>query len=288
MVWVADDLAAWLVEQLADAGRRRLADFVLGDEFERALEQAATAAVRATANELSPGDADRAEHLAMVISERFGTPVPDVPTGRMTVLETLRTGIAQQVAVLEDPELTETGMSSAEVAGVEAGVLAPVLTRHLLTRIVTRGARGGPLFPLAAQLNADVARFQAEQTQDMIRQLGSGLMAAITRIGQPAELAADSAAAASRDERDRYLSRLRAAALRGSMEDRTRESELRHRYQAVRVFPRIQTMPGEPTRYFVVVKNASDLPVYNVFPAMHYRLSNSRGTHAFPESLSKR
>jgi hypothetical protein len=147
MMWVADDLAAWLVEQLADAGRRRLADLVLGDDFDRALRQAATTAVEATAGELSPGDEDRAECLAMIISEVFAAPASDAQGGRATVLDTLQTGIAAQVAVLEDRELTGTGQSSADVAGVPAGVLAPLLTRHLLAGIVSRGARGGAAVP---------------------------------------------------------------------------------------------------------------------------------------------
>ncbi len=43
--FVADDLAAWLVSLVADAGRKRLTSWLLGDEQERALRQAATAAV---------------------------------------------------------------------------------------------------------------------------------------------------------------------------------------------------------------------------------------------------
>ena len=46
MVFVADDLAAWLVGLLADAGRRRLIVWVLGTDQERALRQAATAAIQ--------------------------------------------------------------------------------------------------------------------------------------------------------------------------------------------------------------------------------------------------
>ena len=208
MAWVADDLAGWLVERLADAGRRRLADLVLGDDFERALRQAATAAVHATADELSPSDEDRAERLAMVISEVFAAPAPGTQGGRATVLDTLRAGVAAQVAVLEDRELTGTGQSSADVAGIQTGALAPLLTRHLLAGIVSWGARGGPLFPLAVQLNADVARLQGQQTHDLVRQLGTELLEAITRIGPPPDPAADSDDAAFAAERERYLARL--------------------------------------------------------------------------------
>jgi len=51
MVFLADDLGAWLVGLLADAGRRKLTDLLLGDELDRALRQAATAAVQVN----SPG-----------------------------------------------------------------------------------------------------------------------------------------------------------------------------------------------------------------------------------------
>jgi NACHT domain len=207
MVWVADDMAAWLVEQLADAGRRKLTELILGDEFERALRQAATAAVRATADELSPGDEDRAERLAMVISEVFAAPVPDTSGACATVLDALQAGIAAQMAILEDREVTGTGQSSTDVEDVPAGALAQLLTRHLLAGIVFQGARGGPLSPLAVQINMDVMLLQGQQTHDIVRQLGTELLEAIAKIGPPAALAPDSAAAFA-DERARYLARL--------------------------------------------------------------------------------
>ena len=43
MVFVVDDLAAWLVGLLADAGRKKLTTLVLGGAQERALQQAADA-----------------------------------------------------------------------------------------------------------------------------------------------------------------------------------------------------------------------------------------------------
>ena len=54
MVFVADDLVSWLLGQLADAARRRLTTFVLGDEQERALRSVVKAAVRLTAAQLYP------------------------------------------------------------------------------------------------------------------------------------------------------------------------------------------------------------------------------------------
>lgn len=43
MAFVVDDLVAWLVGLLADAGRKKLTGLVLGSEQERALGRAAMA-----------------------------------------------------------------------------------------------------------------------------------------------------------------------------------------------------------------------------------------------------
>ena len=82
VVFVADALGGWLVGQLADAGRKKLTELVLGSEQERALRQAADAAVWATAEEMSPSGGKQAGQVAMVISEVFRDPVPDRAAGR--------------------------------------------------------------------------------------------------------------------------------------------------------------------------------------------------------------
>jgi hypothetical protein len=74
MVFVAGDLAAWLIGLLADTGRKKLTTLVLGTDQQRALRSVVTAAVQRTAAELRPGDDEQAEHLAMVVSEVFGVP----------------------------------------------------------------------------------------------------------------------------------------------------------------------------------------------------------------------
>ena len=45
VVFVADAFGQWLVEQFADAGRKKLTELILGSEQERALRKAADAAV---------------------------------------------------------------------------------------------------------------------------------------------------------------------------------------------------------------------------------------------------
>jgi hypothetical protein len=78
VVFVADDLGAWLVGLLADAARKKLTALVLGSDQERALRKAATAAVQDTAAEMSPS-VEQVGQLAMVISEVFREPVPYAP-----------------------------------------------------------------------------------------------------------------------------------------------------------------------------------------------------------------
>jgi hypothetical protein len=183
MVFVADDLAAWLIGLFADAGRKKLTSVVLGSEQERALRSAATAAVQCTAEELRPGDAERAGQLAMVVSEVFGGRVPGVSlAGGVTVLEGLQAGIAGQLAVLDDASLTGMGQSSADVLGVQAGVLGSMLAGYLLEEIIGRGARGGPLQPLANQLNHDRAHLQGLRVEGKVNELDDKLLEVLGRL----------------------------------------------------------------------------------------------------------
>jgi hypothetical protein len=179
VVFVADDLGAWLVGLLADAGRKKLTALVLGSDQQRAVRRAATAAVQDTAAEMSPS-VGQAGQLAMVISEVFREPVPDAPlAGAATLLEGLQAGIARQLAVLDDAGLTGTGQSSADVLGVPGTVLAEKLTDHLIREIKFRGSGGGPLTPLADQLNHDLTHRMlarlAGEGQDARAQAGSAI-----------------------------------------------------------------------------------------------------------------
>jgi tetratricopeptide (TPR) repeat protein len=172
VVFVADDLGAWLVGLLADAGRRKLAVLVLGSEQERALRQAAAAAVQLTAGELAFGNGEHAGRLAMVISEVFREPVPDGRlAGQETLLEALHAGVAEMLAVLDDVSLTGTGQSSAGVLGVQGSVVAEKLAGHLVREVMLRGSRGGPLAPLAGQLNHDVTHLQGRRLEDLLARL---------------------------------------------------------------------------------------------------------------------
>jgi hypothetical protein len=190
VTFVADDLAAWLVGLLADRVRLRFTTLVLGTEQQRALRPAATAAVEQVGREVRPGDDKQAEHVALVINEVFREPVAATPLAEhQTMLEALQAGIAGQLAVLDDASLTGQRQSSADVLGVPGTVLAEKLTDNLRREIMVCGSRGGPLEPLAAQLNHDVTHLQGQQTLDAVRQLRGEILEALARpdAGRPGD-----------------------------------------------------------------------------------------------------
>jgi hypothetical protein len=120
-----------------------------------------------------------------VVSEVFKTPVAGGATGGgSTVLEALQAGITMQLAALDDASLTGTGQSSAEVLGVPGTVVAAKLSGHLVREIMVRGAHGGPLFPLASQLNDDITHLRGQRLEDMVGGLASDLRAALAPLEQ--------------------------------------------------------------------------------------------------------
>lgn len=182
MVFVADDLGAWLVGLLADAGRRKLTTLVLGSDQERALRQAAAASIQATAAQFGSGGGEQGQ-LAMVLSEVFREPVPAAAmAGQATLLQALQAGIAANLAVLDDATVTGTGQSSAAVLGVPGGMLAETLANHLVREIMVRGSGGGPLAPLADQLNHDVTHLQGQRIEAAVAQL-AGQVTVLARAG---------------------------------------------------------------------------------------------------------
>lgn len=114
----------------------------------------------------------------MVISQVFGAIVPEAPLrGHQTLLEALQAGVAGQLAVLDDPGLTGTGRSSAQVLDVATADLATGLAGHLVGEIIVRGSRGGPLEPLAAQLNHDLTHVQSDRLERLLVDMREALTA---------------------------------------------------------------------------------------------------------------
>jgi hypothetical protein len=99
---------------------------------------------------------------------------------------------------LDDTSPAAAGQAPADVLEVPGTPLAERLTAHLLREIVARGARGGPLFPLASQLNDDVTHLQGQRLEGMLGDVLSRLarldvarsVAAPTALAQLPPLAA--------------------------------------------------------------------------------------------------
>jgi tetratricopeptide (TPR) repeat protein len=190
-VFVADDFAAWCVEQLADAGRRRLVTLIRGTDQEKALREAARVAVQRTAEQLRPGIEGSAEELAMVIGQVFGEPVHREAHSRQdaTLLEEIRAGVWAQLAPLDDPGLTGTGQSAAQVLGIPAAEVAEQLASRLLQEIIVRGSGGGPLTPLADQLNHDVTHLRQQRIEGLL----ATVLDAVTTVRGAVTATSDSA-----------------------------------------------------------------------------------------------
>ena len=171
MVFVVDDLLAWLVGLVADAGRKKLITRMLGTDQQRALRPAIEAAVVATAAQLAPSEE---QQLAMTIGEMFRDAPKVALAGQETLLEAMQAGIAARLTVLDDPDATGTGQSSMELLGVPGGgVLAETLAGYLVREIMVRGAQGGPLTSLADQLNQDMTHLQGQRLEGMLAQVVS-------------------------------------------------------------------------------------------------------------------
>jgi uncharacterized protein YjbI with pentapeptide repeats len=177
MTVVVDALGAWLVEQVASSLTRRLGEQVLGSEQERALREVGRVAIRRTTALLVPANA---EHAAMIIGEVFLGPLPTdqlgAPAGDQagppaTVLERLYAGMADRLAILGDATITGRGISSAQALGVPLELLTQTLIEQVLEQIRTHALGGGPLEPLARQLNDDVTHLQGVQTVASMEQL---------------------------------------------------------------------------------------------------------------------
>ena len=180
-MFVVDDLLGWLVGLVADTGRKKLVTLLWGTDQERALRSAVETAVAATARELAPS-AEQADQLAMAVSEVFHGAPKVALAGQGTLLEVLQAGIADRVAVLEDPPATGTGRSPMELLRMPGGVLAQTLAGHLVHEITVRGAQGGPLTPLADQLNHDMTHLQGERLEGMLAQVVS-MVTALAEAG---------------------------------------------------------------------------------------------------------
>lgn len=124
-------------------------------EQDRAPRRPAPEAVRQTVDELIPAGGEQADRLALAIRNGFRKPMP----------KALQAGIADQLAVADDADLTGAGTPPDEVLAVPTAVLAEKLGGCLVREIVIRRSRGGPLTPLADQLNHDQQYLQGQRSK---------------------------------------------------------------------------------------------------------------------------
>ncbi len=172
--FVTGVFATWLLEQLADVGRSGLFRFIRGDKQDDALRRAADAAIKLTAADFLQGEAT--EQLAVSIDQVFGGDVLDRTISKYpTILQTLQAEVTTRVAVLGDPDLTGIGASSADLFGVSSTAVGQHLVSHLIAEIKKRGSRGGPLKPLADQLNFDESREQVRRMDSKLIELDAKL-----------------------------------------------------------------------------------------------------------------
>jgi tetratricopeptide (TPR) repeat protein len=183
MIFIAETLASWLIGQIADLGRKRLGLLVLGSDQERSLRQAARAAIYRTVTELCPEQGEQSAELSMVLDEVFREPIRREPTEEhATLLQTLQAGIARQLEPLGQSDISGMGISSAQLLGISPITLTETLTSHLIREILVRGAVGGPLAPLANQLNHDATHLQSQRLEDMLARLTNNVRGELTSL----------------------------------------------------------------------------------------------------------
>ena len=185
MAFLADSLGGWLAGLLAEAHGRMMTDWVFGREQERAVRQAAMAAVQLSVGDLSPDDDEQADLMAIAIREAFSGPETEVEWAQQaTLLEMLRGGIAERLAEVEDDDLSSTDRQPAEVSGVPVAAVAAGLTGHLLREIMFRGSASAPLEPLAVQLNHD-AHLQGQRLETLLGELAEQAKDALAESNAP-------------------------------------------------------------------------------------------------------
>jgi hypothetical protein len=162
VTFVVDDLAAWLVGALADAGAKKLTVLLFGSEQERALREAATAAAEQSVRDLHlSGDDQQARRMAAAIRKALGKPsLIAPPTGQLTLLESLHATLRARLATFDGAGL-----------GASGAALTDRLIGCLVLEIKVRGSQGSPLTPLADQLNHELTQLQGQRIEGKVDRL---------------------------------------------------------------------------------------------------------------------
>jgi hypothetical protein len=117
-----------------------------------------------------------------VIDEVFTVPTrDDARDADAPASQVLENSIGAQLAVLDDASMTGVGQSAADLLEVSGTELAEKLYGHLCQQIVFLGSRGGPLEPLANELNHEATHRGLEQAADAIRHVAAAVEAGFAR-----------------------------------------------------------------------------------------------------------
>jgi hypothetical protein len=102
----------------------------------------------------------------------------DVRDADATASQALESAIGAQLAILDDASITGVDQSAADLLDVSTVELTEKLYEHLCQQIVLLGSRGGPLEPLANELNHETTHRRLAQATEAIRQVGAAVEAA--------------------------------------------------------------------------------------------------------------
>jgi hypothetical protein len=173
MTFIAEAFGAWVIQEFGNAARKRAAAWLRGSDQERALRAASQEAIGRAAADLTPGTSETdVDGLGRALDQVFRIPAlrSELST-QNTFLESLDAGLRDQLAALDDAELTGVGSSYSDIVGISTDQAATALTGQLLRCIRVRGAAGGPLAALADQLNHDISHLQERQNTGLLQEI---------------------------------------------------------------------------------------------------------------------
>ncbi len=182
---MADDLGTWLIGKRADAGSKKLFEFVLGTDQERALHRACRAALAATAGELRPGDATAAGEVAIIKTKYTKRPRRCSLTAAERCWRSCRT---------ESPPSLRCWMTL--TSPPSPGGHQPMRWEYAVGwwrkywlatccgRSSAAGVRGGPPEPIANLLDHDRTYLQGQRLEGMVEHQNKMLVSMLAIVEQ--------------------------------------------------------------------------------------------------------
>jgi hypothetical protein len=171
---LADALAGWLVERVADRARLSASRLVRGSQDERALRSVGVSVAKDLAGMVAP---QHRESFEFVLRDRLveaTTPAEvaggnevatDVAVAKGSLLAAVVASVDAVVRPLADGTMTGQDVSYLETIGLDAEGLRESMIRLLVRAVQREATRTGALVSMAAQLNADLDESYHLRTQ---------------------------------------------------------------------------------------------------------------------------